>query len=88
VSGTYRADGRPRVLRPRPATLRKVHSLREETGRIAAIEPRSGDFFLGDTLIAALERARERYPAATFYFIRIGHPTAHVHHGGLRRKKP
>jgi hypothetical protein len=88
VSGTHETDGKLRILRPRPATLKKVHGLRRERGRIAAIEPRSGDYFLGDTLIAALERARECHPAATFYFIRVGHPTAHVHHGGLRRNKP
>ena len=80
-------DGIPRVLLPSPGTLKKIHSLRRQKGKIAAIEPHSGDFFLGDTLVAALDRAREVHPAGTFYFIRVGHPTAHVHHGGLRRKK-
>jgi hypothetical protein len=74
-------------LRPRRADLKKVHSLRSQRGKIAAIEPRSGEFFLGDTLVAAAKQAREKYPGGTFYFIRVGYPTAHVHHGGLRRKK-
>ena len=74
-------------LRPRAAVIRKVHSLRTEKGKIAAIEPRSGDFFLGDTLVAAVKQAREKYPARAFYFIRVGSPTAHVHHGGLRKRR-
>ena len=88
MGGEHRTGGIPRVLRPSPGTFKKIHSLRRQKGKIAAIEPRSGDFFLGDTLLAALERAREVFPAGIFYFIRVGHPTAHVHHGGLRRKKP
>lgn len=80
-------DGRSQVVRPRPSVLKKIHDLEGERGKIAAIEPRSGDFFLEDTLVAAVKRAREKYPGGTFYFIRIGYPTAHLHHGGPRRKK-
>jgi len=88
VRVAQKSDGIPPIVRPSRETLKKVHSLKGENGRIAAIEPESGDYFLAEHLIAALERARKRYPQGTFYFVRVGHPTAHVHHGGLRRKKP
>ena len=73
------------ALRPRPSVLKKVHGLTRHKGKIAAIEPESGDFFLGASLIEALDRGRERHPAGVFYFVRVGHPTAHVHHGGPHR---
>jgi hypothetical protein len=75
----------PEALRPDPAVLKKVHGLVRHKGMIAAIEPESGDFFFGESLLAAFDRARERYPHGVFYFVRIGYPTAHVHHGGPRR---
>lgn len=71
------------ILRPRRSVLQKGHSLHSQRGKIAAIEPSSGDFFLGDTLVADAKQAREKYPRGAFYFIRVGHPTAHVHHGHL-----
>jgi hypothetical protein len=73
------------AYRPRPAALRRVHALRRHKGKLAAIEPRSGDYFIGDTLLAAVQRGRERYPGAIFYVVRIGHETAYVHHDGPRK---
>jgi len=59
--------------------LRRVHALRRHKGKIAAIEPRSGDYVLADTTMEALEQARQRHPDAIFYIVRVGHRTAHVH---------
>ena len=73
------------ALRPKPEALKKVHRLTRHKGKIAAVEPASGDFFLGESLIEALDRGREKYPAGVFYFVRVGHATTHVHHGGPRR---
>jgi hypothetical protein len=76
---------RPEAYRPSPAVLRRVHGLRRQRGKLAAIEPRSGDYFLADDLLTAVHLGREKYPGAIFYVIRIGYPAAHVHHGGPRR---
>jgi hypothetical protein len=73
------------ALRPNPAVLKKVHGLIRHKGKIAAIEPESGDFFVGESLLEAFDCGRERYPGGVFYFVRIGYPTTHVHHGGPRR---
>jgi hypothetical protein len=47
-----------------------------------AIEPDSGDFFLGETLSEAIQSARRRHPQRLSFAIRIGHPSA-VHLGVL-----
>lgn len=75
----------PEAFRPSPAVLRRVHGLRRHKGKIAAIEPRSGDYFLADDTMSALQLARSRYPDAIFYIVRVGHRTAHVHHSPNRR---
>ncbi len=45
--------------RPRCSVLRRVHARQKDKGRIAAIESRSGEYFLADSLVGAalLERA-------------------------------
>jgi hypothetical protein len=45
-----------------------------------AIEPQSGDYFLGRTLSEAIQRARRRYPDRRPHALRIGHAAA-VHFG-------
>lgn len=44
--------------------------------RFVAIEPESGDFFLGDTFDEAVKSARTKYPTRLSHTIRIGHRTA------------
>lgn len=73
--------------RPRRSVLQRVHALTSEEGRLAAIEPLSGDYFLGDTLLAAIRQGRKKYPGAIFYVVRVGRPAAYVHHGGLRKAR-
>lgn len=51
-------------------------------GRYVAIEPMSGDYFLGETLDAAVNAALEKHPDRLTHTIRIGHPAA-LHLGVL-----
>lgn len=58
------------------ATLEADHR-----GRFVAIEPESGDYFLADTLDAAVRAARARHPSRLSHTVRVGHPAA-LHLGG------
>lgn len=55
----------------------------EHKGEVVAIEPESGDYFLGKTMGEAGDKAREKHPNKVFYFARIGHRAVHV----LRRRR-
>lgn len=52
--------------------------------RFVAIEPESGEYFLGDTLDDAVKLARLKHPTRLSHIIRIGHRAA-FHMGGLQR---
>lgn len=41
-----------------------------------AIEPESGEFFLGATLSEAIQAARAVYPTRLPFVLRVGHPCA------------
>ncbi len=41
--------------------------------RFVAIEPESGEYFLGDTFDEAVKAARTKYPSRLSHTIRIGH---------------
>lgn len=41
--------------------------------KYVALEPESGDYFLGDTKLDAAISAKAKYPERTFHFILIGH---------------
>jgi hypothetical protein len=56
----------------------------EHRDRFVAIEPESGEHFLGDTFDEAVKAARARYPSRLSHTIRIGHPAA-FHLGGMQR---
>lgn len=45
-------------------------------GKIVAIHPESGEYFLGQTLNRADEEAYARYPDEWLYFARVGSPEA------------
>ena len=75
-NGTFR--------RPSASLLAKLHARRREKGKIAVIEPASGEFFIATTVMLALRAAREKFPEAIFYVARIGYRTAQAHHGMLR----
>ena len=71
----------PKVKRPPPDILARIQSLRNKKGMIAAVEPESGEWFLGSNVIEAVKNARLRYPDSTYYFVRIGYPAAHSQSG-------
>lgn len=52
----------------------------QHVGEYVAIEPESGDHFLGKTLNEATRAARETYPDRLTHAKRIGHSTA-LHFG-------
>lgn len=52
--------------------------------RFVAIEPESGEYFLGDTFDEAVEFARTKYPSRLSHTIRIGQDAA-FHIGELQR---
>ena len=54
----------------------------EHAHRHVAIEPDSGDFFLGDSFGEAVSAARDAYPNRISFVIRIGHEAA-IHLGGV-----
>ncbi|MBC8185022.1 hypothetical protein H8E88_28345 [candidate division KSB1 bacterium] len=74
-----------KVKRPSKKILSKIQALKKEKGKIAVIEPDTGDYFLGETLIETLKKARKQYPGKLFYSIRIGSPFAHEHKGGIKQ---
>jgi len=54
----------------------------EQHGKYVAIEPESGDYFLGATYSEAVMTAREKHPDHISFVIRIGHDAA-IHIGGM-----
>ena len=54
----------------------------EHMNRFVAIEPESGEYFLGDTFDEAVKAARTKYPSRLSHNIRIGHRAA-FYIGGL-----
>ena len=46
-------------------------------GRIVAIDFESGDFFVGKTVLEAIEKGRKKHPRKLFYAVRIGYPNVH-----------
>src|SRR3977135_671221 len=56
----------------------------QHTNRFVAIEPESGEYFLGDTFDQAVKSARAKHPSRLSHIIRIGHRAA-FHIGGTQR---
>lgn len=57
-------------------------------GRFVAIEPDSGNYFLGDKVAEVILVARNEMPDKHFYVARVGYPTAYKIGGyGLRIRK-
>lgn len=51
-------------------------------GEFVAIEPVSGEYFLGQTLSAAIQAARRAHPTRLPYAMRVGSdPAIHLGHG-------
>ena len=45
-----------------------------QDGRFIAIEPDSGDYFLGDTALEAIKALRRTYPDQLACLLRVGYP--------------
>ena len=60
------------------------HLLSTNPNAFVAIEPESGDHFIGQTLSEAVEKAREKYPERLVHTFRVGHPAA-IHFGMQER---
>ena len=61
-----------KIERPSERVLRKIHGRsRQDRGKIAAVEPRSGRYFLGETFVQTAREARKSFPGRTFYFVRV-----------------
>ena len=77
-----------KIERPSEKVLQEIHRRSgQDRGKIAAVEPRSGRYFLGETLVEAAKEARKSFPGRIFYFIRVGSRTAHRHQMGPQRRK-
>jgi len=61
------------------ATLEQSHP-----EAFVAIEPMSGEYFVGATLSEAIAAARRAYPERVTYAVRVGHRAA-VHLGSCQR---
>ena len=48
----------------------------EHRNAFVAVEPDSGDYFLGETLTEAIQAARKAYPDRISFALRVGHPSA------------
>jgi hypothetical protein len=53
---------------------------KSELDKFVAIEPDSGDFFIGGTLSESIRKARQKYPKRLAHVMRVGHQAA-VHFG-------
>jgi len=53
------------------------NKIKENKGKIVAIEIDSGDHFIGEDELEAVQKARGKFPDKIFVFFRIGHPTVH-----------
>ncbi len=56
-------------------------------GRIVSIDVDSGDYAVGDTVIAATDQLRERHPGADVWSLRIGYGALR-HFGGRAVRRP
>lgn len=49
---------------------------KDHLGNFVAIEVESGKYFLGQTQIEALEKAKKSFPTKIFYLMKVGFPAA------------
>ncbi len=70
------------VHRAEEIYVAKLRSVLEpqHVGEFVAIEPESGDYFLGKTLTEATRAARTSYPDRLTHVMRVGHKAA-LHFG-------
>lgn len=54
----------------------KLKSKLESThkGKIVAINPETGDYFIGKSILDAVKKGKKKFPDAIFYSVKIGYP--------------
>ncbi len=77
------ADTKPVIARAKQIYTEQLQAVLEpqHLNRFVAIEPESGEYFLGDTFDEAVKLARAKHPSRLSHTIRIGH-RACLSHGG------
>jgi hypothetical protein len=60
---------------------------KEHLGNFIAIEVESGRYFLGQTQVEAIEKAKKHFPDKIFYLMKVGFPAA-VTFSGYQRPLP
>ena len=50
---------------------------RKHRGKIIAIDGDSGEYFMGENVLEAVEKGRQKYPNKVFHVIRVGYPAVH-----------
>ncbi len=80
-------DGGNLVARGQSTYRERLASVLEPShdGEFVAVEPDSGQYFLGSTASAALVAARAAMPNNLFYLTRVGRETAHTVGGHATR---
>ena len=48
-------------------------------GKFLALEPDSGEYFLGDDELGAINNGKAKYPDKLFYLFRVGYRAVHRH---------
>ena len=48
---------------------------KDYSGDFVAIEVESGEYFLGQTQVEAIEKAKKHFPTKIFYLMKVGFPT-------------
>lgn len=51
----------------------------EHNGEIVAIDIDTEDYFLGENVIEAVSKAREKYPNKIFHTVKVGFKAVHCH---------
>lgn len=49
-------------------------------GKIVAINPDNGDYFIGNSVLEAVKKGRARYPDCVFYAVKVGYPAVYSFH--------
>jgi hypothetical protein len=80
------ADTKAVIERAKHIYAEKLQAVLEpqHMNRFVAIEPESGEYFLGDTFDEVVKSARAKHPSRLSHTIRIGHRAA-FHLGGMQR---
>ena len=85
AAGCVPADTKSVIERAKRIYAERLRAVLEShhRDRFVAIEPESGEYFLGDTFDEAVKAARTKYPSRLSHTIRIGHRAA-FHIGRLQ----